>query len=126
MKQLICLIALAATISTTNAQVRRNSAKPIADSVVEVNGQQQKINRRDMMKELNLSKEQRKQLKEIRQSNQSAKAAIENNTGLSAEQKQKELKALRRQQLEKMKAILTPEQLEKFKKLRQGQREEDE
>ncbi len=126
MKQLICLFALAATVSSANAQVRRNSAKPIADSVVEVNGQQQKTNRRDMMKELNLSKEQRKQLKEIRQSNQSAKAAVENNTGLSAEQKQKELKALRRQQLEKMKAILTPEQLEKFKKLRQGQREEDE
>ena len=72
------------------------------------------------MKDLNLTREQRSKLKELRHANNTAKAAIENNTSLPEMEKKRKLRELKRDQAEKMMLILTPEQREKFKASRQN------
>ena len=73
------------------------------------------MNRKDRLKELDLTREQKIKLKEVRQSNQAAKAAIENNAGLSDEEKKKQIHTLQKDQQQKVQAILTEEQKAKFK-----------
>ncbi len=106
------------TTLTSSAQIER---KPVAikeDSavaVVETDNKVDKQSRRERMKNLDLTREQRAKLKELMQANKVAKEAIENNTQLSDQEKKKQLRDLQRQQAQKIQAILTPEQIEKFK-----------
>jgi len=71
-----------------------------------------------MMRELNLTKEQREKIKEIRQANQAKKEAIENDTTLTAEQKETRLRELKREMGQSMLPILNDEQKAKFKEMR--------
>lgn len=61
-------------------------------------------------KKMNLSKEQRQQLKEGRQATKAQIEAINNNDALSETQKQEQVKAIQLTQKEKMKALLNDEQ----------------
>ncbi len=75
---------------------------------------------KEVLRQLDLTREQRIRLKQIRDDNQAKKAAIENNTGLNDEQKKKQLKELKKEQANKLQSILTEEQKEKFRSLRAG------
>jgi Spy/CpxP family protein refolding chaperone len=79
-----------------------------------------KQNRKERFKELDLTLEQKRKMKEIMQSNKAAKEAIENNTQLSEQEQKKQLRGLQRSQMTKVQTVLTPEQREKFKASRQN------
>lgn len=78
----------------------------------------EKMNRKKMMRELNLTKEQRSKLKEIRQSNMSKKDAISNDDKLTDEQKEVKLRELKRGQAQSTMTILNDEQKAKMKTMR--------
>ena len=84
------------------------------------NEKKNKQSQKDRLKELDLTKEQKAKVKEIRQAGKSAKEAIENNTQLLEEEKKKQLRNLQKTQAQKVQAILTPEQREKFKASKQN------
>jgi len=79
-----------------------------------------KQSRKERMKELNLTREQKGKMKEIMQSGKTSKNAIENNAQLSDQEKKKQLRELQKEQAFKVQAILTPEQREKFKASREN------
>ena len=112
---IVLLLLLSFLFST--AQIERKSVVVKTDSTTGVSSANtnDKMNRKDRLKELELTREQKIKLKEIRQSNQAAKAAIENNTGLSEEEKKKQIRTLQKEQAQKVQAILTEEQKAKFK-----------
>lgn len=82
-------------------------------------------NRKDLLKDLDLTREQKIKLKEIRQANMAKKEAIENNSQLSEEEKKKQFRELQKEQAKNVQAILTDEQKEKFKAKRQEMMQEN-
>lgn len=101
-----------------SAQIERKPAVVKTDSAASSTSSDKQMNkqgRKDRMKDLDLTKEQRSKMKEIRQSGKAAKDAIENNTNLSDAEKKKQMNALKKEQTQKIQAILTDEQREKFK-----------
>ncbi len=118
---LIFLIVLLTSISAS-AQIERKSTLNKSDTTQNMGAgsKADKQSRKERMKELNLTKEQRGKMKEITQSGKASKDAIENNVQLSDQDKKKQLRELQKTQAQKVQAILTPEQLEKFKASRQN------
>jgi Spy/CpxP family protein refolding chaperone len=112
----IALIFSLASLSAS-AQIERKPAEKGIDSAYTSTGENKadQSSRKDRMKELNLTREQMGKIKELRQSGKEAREAVENNDKLSAEEKKKQLRDLKKSQMQKMQTILTPEQFEKFK-----------
>ena len=73
-----------------------------------------------MMRELNLTREQRGKIKEIRQSNMAKRDEINNNDSLTPAQKEAKLRELKRSQAQSTMSILSDEQKAKAKAIRQG------
>jgi Spy/CpxP family protein refolding chaperone len=113
---LIAFILSLATISAS-AQIERKTVDIKADSTQTTSNDTQvdKQSRKERFKELDLTREQKGKIKEITQANKAAKEAIENNAGLSDQDKKKQLRELQKAQMQKIQTILTPEQIEKFK-----------
>lgn len=114
-------ISLLAITLTASAQIERKTETLKTDSakteVATVKADKQ--SRKELMKDLDLTREQRSKMKEIMQANKAAKDAIDNNSQLSEQEKKKQLRELKKDQAQKIQAILTPEQREKFKANRQ-------
>lgn len=72
-------------------------------------------NQMEMIRELNLTKAQKVQLRDLHQTMKANKDAIENDKSLTDDQKKEKLKEGRKEQMQKINALLTPEQREKFK-----------
>ena len=117
MKIPVIILSILFSNLISNAQIKREPAVTSKTDTISFSSANtnEKMNRKDRLKELELTREQKIKLKEIRQSNQSAKAAIENNTGLSEEEKKKQIRTLQKEQAQKVQAILTEEQKAKFK-----------
>ncbi|MEO5944148.1 MAG: hypothetical protein ABIP30_08540 [Ferruginibacter sp.] len=114
MKKILFVLMLSIFTSVGFAQVRRTQVKkPVPDS-----SQKAKVK----IKELNLSKDQRGKLKEMKQENKTAKDQVENDATLSEKQKKQQLKALKRQNAEKMNTLLTDDQREKLREMRGNRR----
>lgn len=113
---LIAFILSLVTISAS-AQIERKPVVVKTDSfqTVSSGGKVDKQSRKERMKELDLTKEQKDKMKEIVQTGKASKEAIENDTQLSDQDKKKQMRELQKAQMQKIQAILTPEQLEKFK-----------
>lgn len=123
MKISILFIAFLSVSLFSAAQIERKPTVVKVDSATTTAATDKSIDkqsRRDLLKDLDLTKEQRSKLKEIRQANQATKEAIENNTKLSEEEKKKQLRALQKEQAQKIQSILTEEQKLKFKEGRQN------
>ncbi|MGH2647811.1 MAG: hypothetical protein ACRDE8_09605 [Ginsengibacter sp.] len=103
-------IAFLFTALAAKAQIKRE-----VDSSQTKQSTVQKTKNGKMMKELNLSKEQRSQMKELHQSMKQQKETISNDSNLTDAEKQTKLRTLKKEQREKMESILTPEQKEKLK-----------
>jgi Spy/CpxP family protein refolding chaperone len=105
----------------SSAQVERKPAVR-SDSGQAVNSDNtvDRQTRKDRLKELNLTREQKIKMKELMQANKAAKDAIENNAQLSEVEKKKQLRELQKAQAQKIQGILTPEQIEKFKASKQN------
>ena len=121
----ISLIALAFSLVTisASAQIERKPAVAKVYSAKTFSGNDMKADkqtRKERMKELDLTREQKIKMKEIMQTNKAAKEAIENNTQLFDQDKKKQMRELQKSQMLKIQAILTPEQVEKFKESRKN------
>ncbi len=123
MKKIVLFLTVSFVVLGATAQIQR---KPVIVAAIDSAGSsvlstpkpQEKTGKRKMIKELNLSKSQLQQLKEMKKNNQVKKDEIENNSKLSAEEKKQQLRNIKKEQLQKLRQILTPEQLQKLKEQR--------
>jgi Spy/CpxP family protein refolding chaperone len=81
------------------------------------------MERRQMMNELNLTREQRVKMKEIRQSGMARQEAVSNDDKLTPVQKEDKLRELKREQARDMQSVLTDEQKAKLRNLQQQKRQ---
>jgi Spy/CpxP family protein refolding chaperone len=72
-----------------------------------------------MAQQLNLTDQQKGQIKSLRDDTHSQVVGVCNDKSLSQQQKMEKIRDIRKAQHDKMMAVLTPEQQEKFKQLRQ-------
>lgn len=122
---LVLLLLISSIISVAQVE-RKPSPSRQADSAMNQSaGNMNRNNRKDLVKDLDLSREQKIKLKEIREAGRSKKEAIENNSQLTEEEKKKQLRELQKEQAKNIQAILTDEQKEKFKAKRQEMMEEN-
>ena len=77
-----------------------------------------------LMGELNLSKEQKKQIHPILQKAKESTKAIRADASIAREQKKQQIHAIREKTAEQLKAILTPEQFQKFQEFRSERKAE--
>ena len=116
------ILALLFSSLISFSQVERKSSSVIQPDSIDnkpLERAMDKPNRKDLLKELNLTREQKIKLKDIRQANMAKKEAIENNSQLSDPEKKTQLRGLQKEQAQNIQAILTDEQKEKFKATRQ-------
>ena len=119
MKKYIGILLLLAISCTGFAQIQRIVVKQKPDSTAPKQAPENKDgSRKEMFRELNLSKEQKAKMKEINQSMKVSKEAIENDAALSDTEKKEKLRSLRKDQAFKIQAVLTEEQKIKFRELR--------
>lgn len=128
MKKIVSFFALLFVVSLSFAQVQRVKSTTVSkDSAAAVAGTQKTVQgerRKDMMKELNLNKEQKSKLKEIKQAHKVQMNEVQNDAKLSPEQKKAKLKALKMEQLKKTMAVLNEEQKAKMKAMRKQNKKE--
>ncbi len=116
MKLPVFIFLLFLSSISASAQIERKPVAIKTDSAQTTsNNKADKQTPKDRLKDLDLTKEQKAKVKEIRQEGKAAKEAIENNTQLSEEDKKKQLRELQKAQAQKVQAILTEEQKVKFK-----------
>lgn len=114
-KQGLLLILLTIIALNSFSQVRRTAVKPQVDSAAsQSKASTPKNSRKEMMEELNLSIEQKQKMKEINQAGKATREAIEADSTISDADKKTKLRTFRREQYQKIKAILTEEQKLKF------------
>ena len=126
MKKYSSIVVLFTLISfLSQAQVQRAPVKQRTDSVT-TTAKIEKDNKskKEIFKELDLSREQKVKLKELNQSMKASKEALENDTTLTEADKKAKLKALKKEQAQKIQALLTEEQKIKFRELRNKNRDE--
>jgi len=99
--------------ATSNAQVQRNSS---SSQRVQSDSARHGRNGK-MMNELNLSQDQKTQIKSLHQENKQQRDAIKNDASLTPDQKKQKMKELHQSQSEKMNSILTPDQQAKRKQM---------
>lgn len=120
MKKLF-LLAIAGCLFATagNAQVTR---KPAHSQKVQSDSAHH-FKRGEMMNDMNLSPDQKTQLKALHESNMKQREAIKNDATLTPEQKKDKMKDLHKAQSEKMNSILTPDQQAKRKAFMEKRKE---
>jgi hypothetical protein len=132
MKNLTLLIVGSFIASLSFSQVQRKAAVANKPDSAAITADRKTLSGKEKIKvarELDLNKEQKSKLKEIRQSAKVKKEAVENDDKLSATEKQAKLKELQREQLKSTMSILNDEQKEKMKEMRKnkkGQQMEEE
>ena len=84
-------------------------------------GAMEKKQREEMKTQLGLTAEQDRKLAEMHKANMEKMKAIRDNKSLTEDAKKEQMKALKQQQEEAMKSILTPEQVSKMKEMHKGQ-----
>jgi periplasmic protein CpxP/Spy len=123
----LILVILSSSIISFAQVERKPAPAKQADSVAgnQVAAGADKASRKDLMKDLNLTRDQKIKLKEIRENGKAKKEAIENNSQLTEPEKKTRLRELQKEQAKSIQAILTDEQKEKFKAKRREAMQED-
>lgn len=113
---------LAGAFSGIHAQVRRIPVSPdVTDTVLPVKAaDEETMNRRKMINELNLTREQMQRLKTIREESKARQADIESNNRLSEDERRQQLRNLQQERLQKNSRVLSADQMEKMKHFRQS------
>jgi Spy/CpxP family protein refolding chaperone len=96
--------------TASNAQVRRD-----APASQKVQSDTSHHFRKNMMADLNLTADQKAQLKSLHENMKQQREAIKNDATLTPDQKKDKMKELHKSQQEKMNSILTPDQQAKRK-----------
>ena len=122
MKSSLIVLIVLLTAVTASAQIERKSTVIKMDSAQAAvsDNKPDKQNRKERLKELDLTREQKGKMKEIMQSGKASKDAIENNAQLSETEKKKQVRELQKAQLLKIQSILTEEQKAKFQASKQN------
>ena len=107
-----------------NVATKRDSAEMSMpdETMNEDNALSKKENRREMIRSLNLSKEQKQKFKEIHQANKAKKESIESNGQLTESQKKDQVKELHKEAAINMNNVLSEEQRRKVKEMRKPKR----
>lgn len=79
---------------------------------------------KEMMKQLNLTEDQQKQMKTLRESNKVKRDAIKNDATLTDEQKKEQLKSLRKSQKDQLQSLLNEEQKKKMEEIKMKKKAE--
>ena len=108
MKKLLFIIGFSAIVGFVQAQTTATEQPKI--------GTTKKVK---MAKELNLTKNQKKEMKAIKEDNKAKEESIKNNTGLSEGAKKQQLKQLKMDQKKSVAKLLTTEQKAKLADLQQ-------
>ena len=120
MKKLLLLSLFACSLALgSQAQVSRSvksSQRVQSDSSRKMHMQE--------MKDLNLTKDQKDQLKAMRQDAKSQREAIKNDASLTPDQKKAKMKDMEQSLKTKRNSILTPDQISKMKKMKKENHEE--
>jgi periplasmic protein CpxP/Spy len=113
MKKLIVLslVACLCTLSLM-AQVERTSADSSKNTMRQKGAGQQ--DKREMMKELNLSRDQMKQMRTLKQETKAKMEEVKALDKITAEEKKIKMKAIQEERKTKLKAILSAEQFAKM------------
>ena len=119
LKMLLFLIFTILTSFSFSQVQRKTRPSGLKDTVAVVKGSDE-MDKKEMMGELNLTREQKIKMKEIRQSGKVKKETIDNDDTLTPEQKKEKLKELRKEQVQKVQSILTVEQREQMRAMRQN------
>ncbi len=123
MKKIISLLLTVVVVINANAQVqRKHTVQNVKDTAATMNMADDKMKKKDMMRELNLTKQQRLKLKEMRQAGKAKMDEIENDSKLSDSEKKLKLKELKKQQMEGTMSVLNDEQKAKMKAMRKEQK----
>jgi Spy/CpxP family protein refolding chaperone len=127
MKKLSLVLLLMFSIAISFAQVKRvkTAAKSQDSTAAVTNAPSPAGHKKEMMKELNLTKEQKGKLKEIKQAGKSKMDEVLNDTKLSADEKKSKLKSLRMEQFKNTMAVLNDEQKAKMKEMRRQNKKEE-
>src|SRR5665213_1948749 len=105
-KVYLFVVAALLFAASSNAQVQRNSSN---SQRVQSDSSRHARNEK-MMNELNLSQDQKTQIKSLHQENKQQRDAIKNDASLTPDQKKQKMKELHQSQSDKMNSILTPDQ----------------
>jgi Spy/CpxP family protein refolding chaperone len=127
MKKISLVLLFMFSIAISFAQIQRAKSAPAAkpqDSIAAVTNIRSAGHKKEMMKELNLTKEQKSKLKEIKQAHKAQLDEVQNDAKLSAEEKKAKLKTLKLEQLKKTMAVLNEEQKAKMKAMRRQNKKE--
>ncbi len=108
MKKLVCILCLSTIVGFAQAQTTPTTPAKI--------GKHQKVK---MAKELNFSKDQKQEMKAIKQKNKEQEAVIKSNTALSEGDKKQQLKQIKVNQKKSVAKLLTTEQKAKLADLQQ-------
>ncbi len=115
-KLLVIIILLSLTGSKIFSQEKELPVLHQRDSAVPMNVVHVK-----KVKELDLSKQQKKEIKKYKKSDKVKITAIKNNAALTEQQKKDQLMQVRKEKHDKLETILTPEQKEKMKQIKKDQ-----
>lgn len=88
---------------------------------VDAQAKHNKKDKKEMLKSLNLSKQQKEQLKASHKATKQEMETIKNNSSLSEAQKKEKMKQLHKEKKEKLETILTPEQKARMKQIKNNE-----
>jgi Spy/CpxP family protein refolding chaperone len=114
------VIAILITIGHTGiAQVKRTTIKPTTDTAtVKQSEEANKDFRKEILRQLNLTREQQLKMREINQIMKASREELEKNTTLPDAEKKTKLRSLRKDHAQKIQAVLTEEQKVMFRQLK--------
>lgn len=130
MKKIIIFLSILLSATLVNAQIKRTPVKSAAktDSAAAsqpVQNTEQRQNRKAALKELNLTKEQKIKMKELRDDMKAKEDSINSDSKLTDDEKKVKLHQLRKQKLQTIEGMLTDEQKAKFRELRNKKQQEE-
>ncbi|MFN8308299.1 MAG: hypothetical protein U0T79_16115 [Ferruginibacter sp.] len=121
---LVSLIIIGSINAKTQVQRQIDRKPPVTNNKAplgNMSAKEQKPKMRGVLRQLDLTRQQQVQLKQIRQEQQAKKALIESNEQLSDPEKKKQIREMQKEFLTKLESLLTDAQKEKLKTLRQKQ-----
>jgi Spy/CpxP family protein refolding chaperone len=118
-KAILMTVLTMLTVLVGTAQIRRVAKpRPATDSLVTPAMAAEVPNKKEALRQLELTKEQKKRIKEAATTVKAERQAIEADTSLTIEQKKKAIRQLARQRRAGMDSLLTPEQRQKAQQMR--------
>ena len=119
MKKIFLSVLILATVSMTASAQEKSNRKNDPDATHQRHNKDKKGHHKDMMKDLNLTDAQKKEVAANRSEYKSKMQALKQDQNISAKEMTEKKAALHNEQKEKMERMLTPEQKNKMAEAKQ-------